>query len=533
MTARANSLRPVGATDTAAGSADRAISEGDARTTASGRSSLIDQPLTIEERDRLAALRAASSEQAVVYAAVLTVLAEAKAAYHLQMRTGDIRRQLEAAPVAAMFDDLSDRALRPALDQLREWKCVDWVQDPSFRASSVEEYLKRHELWELTPIGEATLRSIRLVLAATEAPGSLQRAMFRQIRDALDDLARAVDVADATRVYLRLRDLDLAIGELAANAREFYATINRIAREDRLEDHVFLLYKDQLIAYLQDFHDDLVRNRSLIGQRLVDLDDRLRTDIISLADEGDDSGGLFGTGVSWAQRWDGMLDWFVAGRIHRSEADSLIAATTVAIRELLTLLRRLTEQATRPVNRASELQATAAWFARCDSDDAAHQLFDAAFGLAPTAHLGFPMIDPDTAGRFPSWWQTEPVDIPVSLREYGRRAAPGRTARRHDFSEAKAALAAERARTEQQRSLAAERLVTIDVGDTIDADAWAVMLTYLDRVLAARPPADDFDTTITTAHAIVRLRSADHDTRLSAPAGSLSLHRCEVTVSAP
>jgi uncharacterized protein (TIGR02677 family) len=195
-----------------------------------GRASLIDRPLDVDERERLFALRAASSEQAALYAAVLTVLAEAKEAYHLQMRTGEIRRRLEASPLADGFDEFIDRGLRPALDQLREWKCVDWVQDPSFRAASVEEYLKRHELWELTPTGEATLRSIRLVLTATEEAGSLQRAMFRQIRDALDDLGAAIAVGDATRVYLRLRDLDLAIGELAANAREFYATINRFAR---------------------------------------------------------------------------------------------------------------------------------------------------------------------------------------------------------------------------------------------------------------------------------------------------------------
>jgi uncharacterized protein (TIGR02677 family) len=503
-------------------------------TTTPGRPSLINQPLTIDERDRLAALRAASSDQSAIYAAVLAVLAEAKASYHLQLRTGDIRRRLAGSQIADRFDEFSDRALRPALDQLREWKCVDWVQDPSFRASSVEEYLKRHELWELTPIGEATLRSIILVLDATAEAGSLQRAMFRQIRDALDDLDGAVQVRDAIRVYLRLRDLDLAIGELAANAREFYATINRVAREDRLDDHVFLAYKDQLIAYLQDFHDDLVRNRSVISRQLLQLDRDVRDDLIRLADEGDDSGGMFGTGTSWASRWDGMLDWFVAGRLERSEADALIGATTVAIRELLTLLRRLTEQATRPVNRAAELQSTAAWFARCNTDEEAHELFDAAFGLAPTAHLGFPLDDSEAAGRFPSWWQIEPVDIPVSLREYGRRAAPGRTARRHDFSETKAALAAERALAEHERSIAASRLVTIDMDATvIDADAWILMLAYLDQALAAREPAATFDTTIRTPHAIVRLRSADHDTRLRATAGSVSLQRCEVLVSAP
>ena len=498
------------------------------------RPSLLDEPLSLEERERLTALRAASSEQSPLYAAVLVALAEAKAAYQLQLRTGEIRRRLADSPIANDIGELSDRTLRPALDQLREWRCVDWVQDPSFRATSVEEYLKRHELWELTPIGEATLRSILLVLDATDEAGSLQRAMFRQIRDALDDLETAIAVSDATRVYLRLRDLDLAIAELAANAREFYATINRIAREDRLDDHVFLLYKDQLIAYLQDFHDDLVRNRSLISRHLVALDAEHRDELLALAAAGDDSTGLFGSAEGWARRWDGMLDWFVAGRVVRSEADALVGATTLAIRELLTLLRRLTEQATRPVNRASELQATAAWFASCASNDEAHELFDVAFGLSPTAHLGVAVHDPDLDGRFPSWWTVDPVDVPVSLREYGRRAAPGRTGRRHDYSAMKQALAAEQERSEHEHSSAAQRLVTIDLENTtVDPSTWPILLSYLDQALSGRQAAERFDTTVRTPHAVIRLRSADHDTELRAPMGTVRLSRCELAVTAP
>ena len=239
------------------------------------------------------------------------------------------------------------------------------------RASSIEDYLKRHELWELTSVGAATLDAVAAVLGAVDESGALQRTMFRQIRSALDQLDTAIETADAAGVYLQLRDLDLAIAELAANAREFYATINRIAREERLDEHVFVRYKDQLIVYLQSFHDDLVRHRSIISDQLVRIDTDHREAMMALAEAGDDSIGLFGNRADWAGRWDGMLDWFVGGRSARTEVEALGAATTVAIRELLTLLRRLTEQSTRPVNRASELRETAAWFARCESDDEA------------------------------------------------------------------------------------------------------------------------------------------------------------------
>ena len=85
--------------------------------------------------------------------AILSALSEAAQAYRLQCRTSEIRDRLAATDHL----DLGATDLRSALDQLREWGCVDWVQDPQIRAASIEEYLKRHELWELTPVGSAAL----------------------------------------------------------------------------------------------------------------------------------------------------------------------------------------------------------------------------------------------------------------------------------------------------------------------------------------------------------------------------------------
>ena len=41
-----------------------------------------------------------------------------------------------------------------------------------------------------------------------------------------------------------LRDLDLALTDLAANARDFYAAMGRLRREDSVDEAVFLAYKD-------------------------------------------------------------------------------------------------------------------------------------------------------------------------------------------------------------------------------------------------------------------------------------------------
>lgn len=502
--------------------------EADHAEPAAPRASFADVPVDGDERSRLLALRAATSDNTPIYVAILATLADAAQAYRLQLRTAEIRSRLAGSPDL----DADESTIRDALDQLRAWQCVDWVQDPSIRASSIEEYLKRHELWELTPIGASTLGAVEAVLGARQEAGALQRTMFRQVRATVSDLAKSVTAGDAAGVYLRLRDLDLALAQLATNAREFYATINRIAREERLDDHVFLLYKDQLIAYLQSFHDDLVRNRSLIARDMADLDRDHRTTLLRLANEGDDSRGPFAAGADWRQRWDGMLDWFVPGRAERSEVDALGAATTVAIRELLTLLRRLTEQASRPVNRASELRETAAWFGGCETDRDAHILFDAAFGLSPVDHVALTVADPEADGGFPSWWDVAPVDVPMSLRTYGRRPARGATGKRHDYSAAKRALARDRELEDERRATAAARLVSIELDRTRVATAeWSTLLGWLDQVLAERPAGRRFRASIRVGGATFSLASADHDSRLLGPGGTVTLRNCLVEVS--
>lgn len=99
-----------------------------------------------------------------------------------------------------------------------------------------------------------------------------------------------------------------------------------------------------------------------------------------------------------------LAGWFHAEREQRAAgAGELAAAITTAIGDLMAFLRKLTESATRPITRASELVHLARWFNRCGPAES-HRLFDFAFGLAQPNHLGEEEADPDRSPAVMSWW---------------------------------------------------------------------------------------------------------------------------------
>ncbi|MBW3642360.1 MAG: TIGR02677 family protein [Actinobacteria bacterium] len=496
--------------------------------TPGGRPSLVACVLDADERTQLQVLRAATEGSAPLYGAVLAVLVAAKERYQVQVRTEEIARELAA-------HGLDTATLGPALEQLKDWGAVTWTQDTS-RVARLEDFHRRRELWQLTAAGHAAHGSVLRVLGAAEQAGSLQRALFRDIRENLDTLAAAVDAGDTTATYLRLRDLDGALRDLAANARDFHATMAQLRREHELDPERFLAYKHLLIDYLQQFLDDLSRYRVLIAGQVAAVEGRGLDRLVELAAAGDDSAGLFADddlAARWRERWRGLAGWFP---IHRSGssraggADELMAATTAAIRDLMAFLRKLTESATRPITRASELLQLARWFARCEPGEA-HRLFDAAFGLAEPYHLGQEEHDPDRTPTTTSWWEAAPVEVPVTIREYGRRAPAPPPSAAADYREAKARLAAEHRRRRAARVEAAARLTARPIDERVLTESeFSLLLELLDRALHQRPMSGDCKVEVEAEGVRLIVATADMTTSVTTGAGTLRLPGVELDV---
>lgn len=491
------------------------------------RPSLHARALDADERTQLQVLKVATEATAPLYAAILSVLVAAKERYQVQVRTEDIARQLQTAGLATA-------TLTASLEQLKDWGAVTWTQDTS-RVLRLEDFHRRRELWQLTAAGHAAHDAVVRVLGAAEQAGSLQRALFRDIRENLDALGEAVDAGDGTATYLRMRDLDGALRDLAANARDFHSTMGQLRREQELAPERFLAYKHLLIDYLQQFLDDLFRYRVQIAGQVAAVEERGLDRLVELAARGDDSAGLFGDAdlaARWRDRWRGLTEWFNSGS-DQNGIEELAGATTTAIRDLMAFLRRLTESATRPITRASELLHLARWFARSEPAEA-HRLFDAAFGLAQPQHLGGEESDPERTAPASSWWDAPPVEVAVTLREHGRRAPAPPPATAADYREAKARLAADHRRRRKERVEAAARLTARPIdGRQLSPGEFALLLELLDRGLHQRPLCGEFKVEVEAEGARLIIASADCSVRVETVAGSLTLAGVELEVHRP
>lgn len=206
-----------------------------------------------------------------------------------------------------------------------------------------------------------------------------------------------------------------------------------------------------------------------------------------------------------------------------------------AIAAVLSLLRRVTETRKGGVSRESQLRHLAGWFAAAPTEDAAHALFDAVFGLGRPRHLS--MVHPDDdivpAGR--SWWDAPPVEISRTLAETGRPPAVGAPARLQRNDSGVRRLRENQLERQRRRADAANSLAAQGIHDrTLSAEETDVLLGLLNAALTARVPVSGRVGTSTGSEGgvILTVAPADRSTVVRTERGILHLDRLSLSIGA-
>lgn len=453
--------------------------------------------------DAVAVFRYVTADNAPNYRAILEVFVDAKERYLIELRPADVRDGLASSGLAFERPAEADpeRHLDQHLDQLAEWGNLQRAHDTG-AVTRVEDFYRRRYLYRLTPSGEAAHRAVGDVEATVGRSGALQTSMLVEIRDALEALAASAGAGDAAGLVRALHRLRNAFESLTAEANIFLGELDRHAAAERVEQAAFLAYKHALLAYLGRFVGDLRRLRPEIAEWLRAVEaldpERLLGAAVAAADlppaaPGDDPAARWI--AAERARWEGVHAWFSEAAPGGPRVERLQAAARAAVVKLTRSLERLVERASRSVDRAADFRTLARWFAACPTDDDAHALWATAFGLYPARHFTLEEDDPERVRPDASWWDAEPVEVPVRLRTHGAVSRSGRPPPALDFADGRAWLAAVRRRERAEVEAALGRFagrgpLRLSALGALEADELRILLALLDEALVAPRAAD-------------------------------------------
>src|SRR2546422_1544856 len=291
--------------------------------------------------EKLKVFEYVTAEKAPLYRAVMRVFMDSKERFALHLRPGDVL----AGIVAISFGEPQDLpAVETLLNQLCEWGNLESHPDTA-DVATVEDFLRRRYLFQITVRGEAAERAIAAYEESILQPGELQTAALADIRSLLEELARFAESGetDEPKSTLALRMLCSSFEELTRRAQVFMSGLQRRMDLQRIEFDEFILYKERLIDYLQRFIGELVIATDEIASGLNRIEstgvDRLLTgaarrevaDMLNATAEDLDAAGL-----RWRNRWQGLRYWFIGNGSHPSHAETLRARALSAIPALLT-----------------------------------------------------------------------------------------------------------------------------------------------------------------------------------------------------
>jgi uncharacterized protein (TIGR02677 family) len=453
---------------------------------------------------------------APVYRTIMGIFAAAKARFRIQLRPSELAAELERGARGELVADLLDRSdparLERALDQLVSWGNLRRSHDTA-RVATLEDFRRRHFVYQITPAGEAAERAVGEVVDALSSSGSLQTVMLGAIERNLGTLADGLAEADPAPavLYEALFNVFEQFRALAENASTFMTRLHEAIEAGEVHDEAFLAYKAAVIAYLEEFVGDLAEIAPRVAERLRVIENdrdggvgRL-TELAARADRAPTLDGVHDASAELAHQWRGLSVWFLGGRGAPPTVELLRGEARSAIHRILLALERLHEKRFRRMDRSADLLRLAGWFDAAESDpssgDAIHRMFARAFGLFSARHLGGTESDPERAERLAdtpptaSWWQAPGVAIAPALRETGRSTMRGRAAQVVDHSKARRELAARHRRRQAERDAALSRFVgagSLRLSDLprLDARELELLLSLLDRLFSVAPDSD-------------------------------------------
>lgn len=300
------------------------------------------------------------------------------------------------------------------LEQLEEWGNLASRHDAG-RASTLEEYMRKKLQYLLKPYSIEIERLLESLEKVTGYGGSLEPTLFDSIAEKLFRIRQADWESEPGAAHELWTSLYDAFKKLHENAADYIASMQTVKAEEMMVTETFLVYKDRLTHYLQNFVQALQRSAYKIEGNLERISAGMRDMFLErVADEElskpriEDVPDKPSMVAELRQGWINLDRWFRGDGNSPSELTLLERATKDTIARIVRSVIRLQERKRSGISRRKELEHLAGWFARMESLEDAHKLAGLVFGLFRTRHLqGEDLRHSDRADQ--SMWEEAPT----------------------------------------------------------------------------------------------------------------------------
>jgi uncharacterized protein (TIGR02677 family) len=408
--------------------------------------------------------RFTTTERADLHTAVLRVFGGANERLETSLTVDDVQQRLRDV---GWSEQVMEDELAASLTSLRQWGLLDSAQ----------------QRYGLTRLGEAAYAGLQHALETLTGNGSLQTAVLDAIADRLDELATTTD---ERRTFTALQELEGHVHALRTNTVRFNGELQRLLRDEQADLATFQDVKRTTITYLRDFVSDLDTRKQRIREKIDAIDPvKLRETARNGADLYQDEHWL----EDRVKAWDVLKAWFHGPQ---PRVDELQDVARKAIVQLLRVLDRISEQRKRPTNTAADFKALARWFARAGTEDEAHELFNAAFGLSSARHAHLAHADGELIPSAEPWCNTPPVKLSPQLRTTGRQEHIGSTGKVRNVDEVRRNRReqAQKERLELEhawRQIHTDGPVRISTLTELDHDTFHRLIDLVGRALSSDP----------------------------------------------
>ena len=428
-----------------------------------------------------------------------------------------------------LLDDYTLEQCQRDMDALTEWRNLTSSHDGG-RASSIEEYLRKRYRYQMTPYAIEIERMLESLENVQGYGGSLEPTLLERIVGyvrSIADHAGPFAPGDALQLW---RDLQTAFRTLHENASDYLASLQTTRAEELMLTEQFLVFKDTLTNYLQNFMLGLQKYGAQV-EGLIRRSDPAKWQVFLTAvvenemrtpslDE------VFSAEDRLLQRldeWAILTQWFVGSDFEESDVVFLERATKDTIGRMVRYAIAIQEKQRLGISRRRELDYLGQWFLRLESTEEAHKLGVAVYGLMKPRHFqGEPQRSSDSTDL--SMWDEAPTLRELSSRSRVRRKAGATEAvrlRDGEQAEAKQVLLA------QMEREAAVVKGFVDLGDfdladldVLSSEQRRVLLTWISRCLVNKAKrfrtADGY-------HIEMRLPESDERAKLMFSDGQLDM----------